>query len=808
MNKKKSNLKATFLYNKKIANSFHNTDYYSSQQDHRKNVVNIDKTKRKITSIPYKKVDEIIERQIQAAKNEKFKIYRILANIRNKVIKCIEKDEPLPKHKDLLNLVANKYMLLLAYKTTRKNKGAMTIAHPLPESEMAKLNEEERNYIKKSYGLPEGLTWEILENLSYLIKTNNYQWGCSRRIWIDKPGTNKKRPITIPPYSDKLVQESLRMILEAIYEPVFQNMNCSFGFRASTGVHNAIYEIKLQNNTSSMTTAIEGDIENAYPSLNHKKLIEILNDRICDQKLLKFIKNRLKSLVFDTESKQYERISLGIPQGGIDSPYLWNIYLLGLDQFVQGEIKNYIETLNDKRLQSKRNQSRLKNQPMNPLYNKTKKLRDSKKKELKTILTNKTSKEEYFQKKKEVRILSHKLRQINYYDPGRKILRILYIRYADDFIILTNAPKDVNQKIKTNLSTWLHSERFLTLSEEKTKITDIRKEPAKFLGFELLNKPTRKVAKDSIGNTKRTTGWQMTISPDRQRLINRLFMKGYCDKNGFPREISVLSTLEAFTIIEKYKAIMEGLSNYYMEYISYSHTLTRWLYILRWSCIKTLAQKHHTNVSGVFKKYPNLRATVSVKVKDRKFTKSTKLYTETEVKRKASSQTDYYLVMFAQEKIRKKEFMFYPERSQKTNQRKGRTPRIMDQNFIENINWTAARTAANLDLPCLICGSQKSEMHHIKHVRKSNWSSINKNNFIEQLQYIRNRKQIPVCKKCHREIHEGKYNKKKLSHIIENQITDIRISAIEGYIINTEPYQGLPLIPDLINKGWIENKEF
>jgi uncharacterized membrane protein YgaE (UPF0421/DUF939 family) len=99
-------------------------------------------------------------------------------------------------------------------------------------------------------------------------------------------------------------------------------------------------------------------------------------------------------------------------------------------------------------------------------------------------------------------------------------------------------------------------------------------------------------------------------------------------------------------------------------------------------------------------------------------------------------------------------------------------------------------------------------MHHIKHVRKSNWSSINKNNFIEQLQYIRNRKQIPVCKKCHREIHEGKYNKKKLSHIIENQITDIRISAIEGYIINTEPYQGLPLIPDLINKGWIENKEF
>jgi len=102
---------------------------------------------------------------------------------------------------------------------------------------------------------------------------------------------------------------------------------------------------------------------------------------------------------------------------------------------------------------------------------------------------------------------------------------------------------------------------------------------------------------------KRTSGWFLSAYPDSQRLINRLHMKAYCTETGEPREILWLSTLEGFAIIEKYNSVLRGLSNYYTEYISNPAALSRWIYIIRWSCIKTLGQKYSTTTSGIFEKF-------------------------------------------------------------------------------------------------------------------------------------------------------------------------------------------------------------
>jgi RNA-directed DNA polymerase len=131
----------------------------------------------------------------------------------------------------------------------------------IPQKEYNSLDKDQQDLIDHLFELPDGLSNETIDSISTLIKHNKYPWGCSRLIWIPKPGTTKQRPLTIPPFVDRMVQEAIRMVLEAIFEPVFQRMNCSFGFRASNGVHEAMVSLAEPRNTNGLNKAIEGDIE-------------------------------------------------------------------------------------------------------------------------------------------------------------------------------------------------------------------------------------------------------------------------------------------------------------------------------------------------------------------------------------------------------------------------------------------------------------------------------------------------------------------------------------------------------------------
>jgi hypothetical protein len=355
-----------------------------------------------------------------------------------------------------------------------------------------------------------------------------------------------------------------------------------------------------------------------YPNLDRKILLEVLGERINDKKFLKFMRKRLNLRLFDTKTNKFEQTFLGIPQGGVDSPYLWNIYLLGMDKFIIEHITKKFDEINIKRLTSSAGPTKgmiMTNSPVNKLYQKQDRICANLKK-AKLLEKEKLKRKkdpDYSAYFKAIRI-HHKAeaykRTIRYYDPNRQALRFKYIRYADDWIILTNAPKSILLEIKKDIAYWLLKYRKAKLSEEKTIITDMRKRLAHFLGFELKQTTTRRTETMQNGVKKRTTEWQVTISPDRQRLINRMYMKGYCTKDGFPKEISWLSTLDAYTIIQKFNQVMEGLSNFYAEFITYPSSLYRWLYIVRWSAIKTLAQKYHTNCSGIFNPRINSRSTL------------------------------------------------------------------------------------------------------------------------------------------------------------------------------------------------------
>ncbi len=226
------------------------------------------------------------------------KAVTLLERIYRSVESHYSKKQIPPKHGDLIKILSNPDILRIAYNKLSKNRGSLTPG---------------------SKGITsDSMSEDTIQKISLKLKTGNYKWSQVKRIFVPKPGKSALRPLGLPDFDDKIVQEAIRMVLESIFEPAFAHYELNSGFRRKRDCASAIRKIKRGPQFS--TLAIEGDIKSAYDNVNHTILIKILSQRIKDKKFLDLIWSGLKAgILLDLT---YTDSFVRVPQGGIAKPYL------------------------------------------------------------------------------------------------------------------------------------------------------------------------------------------------------------------------------------------------------------------------------------------------------------------------------------------------------------------------------------------------------------------------------------------------------------------------------------------------------
>jgi len=401
----------------------------------------------------------------------------------------------------------------------------------------------------------DGMSLAKIDAIIDLIRRECYRWTPVRRVMIPK-SNGKTRPLGIPTWSDKLLQEVIRSILEAYFEPQFSPR--SHGFRPERGCHTALAEI--QSVWTGTKWFIEGNIKGCFDNIQHRVLLEILQERIHDGRFINLTQGLLKAGYL--EEWRYHRTLSGTPQGGIVSPLLANVYLDRFDKFIEGTLI--------------------------PEFNKGKRKRTSREysnvlKQMNRRLTNGKVEEAA-----ELRKVLKTIPVIDHQDPNFRRLR--YIRYADDFLLGLTGTKEEAETIKARITTFLHEELKLEVSQEKTLISHAVSEPARFLGYEI---------KTKLSAQKPKTNGYISLCIPKDKL------KGYCDrykKLGKPTHRVYMIDNSDFSIVAQYGLEYRGIVQYYLMADN-----VRWLDRLHWamrvSLLKTLARKHKSSVLKMANQY-------------------------------------------------------------------------------------------------------------------------------------------------------------------------------------------------------------
>jgi group II intron reverse transcriptase/maturase len=446
----------------------------------------------------------------------------------------------------------NPQLYLMAYGKLYANKGAMT---PGVTGETA-----------------DGMSLAKIGAIIGALRAERYRWQPVKRVYIPKKN-GKQRPLGLPTWSDKLVAEVVRLLLEAYYEPRFSDR--SHGFRPARGCHTALSEVvEVWKGTHWF---IEGDISDCFGSLDHEIMIRILAEKIHDGRFLRLIGHMLKAGYL--EDWRWHATLSGSPQGGIASPVLSNIYLDRLDQYVE--------------------------QRLLPEYNLGRRRRPSRAYQ---VLEYAIARARRHKDKAEARRLILACRRVPSQDPADPgYRRLRYVRYADDWLLGFAGPRREAEDIKSKIAAFLHDELRLELSPSKTLITHATSQAARFLGYEI------KAQHSDTKITRRRRAVNGAIGLFVPRAVIRQRCALYMSK-GKPAQRGMLLHDDDFTIVAKYQAEYAGLVQYYLL-AQDVFRLGRLHWVMETSLLKTLAGKHRSTVSAMARKY---KATVDTPAGPRK----------------------------------------------------------------------------------------------------------------------------------------------------------------------------------------------
>ncbi|MGW0779021.1 reverse transcriptase domain-containing protein [Streptomyces sp. NPDC002835] len=228
---------------------------------------------------------------------------------------CWATDDRDRRFDDLFNLVADTAFLLVAWVRVRRNRGARS----------AGVDGQTARSVEDGQGVE-----AFLDEVRSDLKDRTFRPLPVRERMIPKPGTAKRRRLGIPTVRDRVVQASLKLVLEPIFEADF--LPCSYGFRPKRRAHDALAEAH-HFAKNSYEWMVEGDIEACFDSIDHTALMGRVRRRAGDRRVLDLVKAFLKSGIL-SEAGQSRNTDSGTPQGGILSPLLANIALSVLDEFI------------------------------------------------------------------------------------------------------------------------------------------------------------------------------------------------------------------------------------------------------------------------------------------------------------------------------------------------------------------------------------------------------------------------------------------------------------------------------------------
>jgi len=547
--------------------------------------------------------------------------------------------------RNLYELVHNIDMLTLAYNNIKSKPGNMTPGIT-PET-------------------LDGISSERIETLSERLRNESFEFSPGRRVQIPKP-SGGTRPLTVAPPMDKIVQEAMRIILNAIFEPTF--LDSSHGFRPNRGCHTALKYVHQKFQPS--TWIIEGDISKCFDSIDHHELMKIIERKILDRQFTKLIWKSLRAGYF--EFATYQHNIAGTPQGSIISPLLANVFLHQLDVYVN-EIKMSFDKGDRPRgtTESRRYEQWIAKAKKDGDMEKVCKLAKSKR----------------------------RIPNTNFHDPHYR--RLNYVRYADDWIIGVRGTEEEAKKILDQVSKFCEQTK-LKVSDTKTKITNISRNKALFLGTLISRSKHVRHSRMTVSAIKRGS-LGLRFEAPIQRIKDKFKAAGFIENNQSHPKFVWLH-LNHDQILHLHNAVLRGILNYYSFAHNYGRVVSFSLYILRQACAKLLAAKF--SLGSTAKTY-------------REFGKNLK-----------SPNGTMFLNPSYTAPLK---FM------------------ITASPVIQAL-YSSKSIAGLYNLNCSVCGSNyRVEMHHVRAMKNLN----PKISLIDRLMVKAHRKQIPLCRECHMKKHRG-----------------------------------------------------